>query len=45
MPKCMAVCSKEKKGDGKWGVDRGEDKGEMKKVMKQCLRQPMRIGD
>ena len=27
MTKCMTVCSKEKEGDGKWGVDRGEGKG------------------
>ncbi len=31
MTKCMTVFSKKKKGDGKWGVDRGEGKREFKK--------------
>ncbi len=34
MTKCVTVCIKEKEGDGKLGVDRGEGKEELYMVMK-----------
>ncbi len=39
MTECMTVCSKEKEGDGKWGVDGERERGSCKnEVMTQTQK-------